>query len=272
LSGPPAVKDRAAVLVTARIEVAKVVLGPSIGGATSWCWCRARARGEGQKRRRVVICAVCFRESSGVPFQTAVLHHRAIFALNKLPRRLLSRVVMAAGLCALGAHALAQTAPATPQSQQPETPAVQPMPPAPPVDEPWRTDRFYLETSVYTHHWTYDPAHDDHQDLILGEWNITPSWLVGASYFKNSFGQPTEYVYGGYRFRPFESAQPLYIKVSAGLVYGYKYPYKDKIPFNSSGIAPVIIPSVGYCINRFCGEAVIVGTASIILTLGVTIP
>ncbi len=121
-------------------------------------------------------------------------------------------------------------------------------------------------------HWHSDPAHVDHQELILGEWNITETWLVGASYFKNSFGQPSEYVYGGYRFRPFEKVQPLYIKVSAGLVHGYKDPYKDKIPFNGSGIAPVIIPSVGYCINRFCGEVVIAGGASVVLTLGVTLP
>lgn len=170
-------------------------------------------------------------------------------------------------LCTLATHALAQ-----PAQTAPDVPSVQPDATVTAVDEPWRTDRFYLETSVYTHHWHFDPAHVDHQELILGEWNVTENWLAGASYFKNSFGQPTEYVYGGYRFRPFDKIQPLYIKVSAGLVHGYKDPYKDKIPFNGSGIAPVIIPSVGYCFNRFCGEAVIVGGASIILTLGVTIP
>ena len=176
----------------------------------------------------------------------------------------------------LATDALAQTAapanpPVSPAAAVSDAPVAQPEA-APPVYEPWRTDRFYLETSVYTHHWHYDPAHVDHQDLILGEWNITQNWLVGASYFKNSFGQPSEYVYGGYRFRPFETVQPLYFKVSAGLVHGYKEPYQDKIPFNGSGIAPVIIPSVGYCINRFCGELAVAGTASIVLMLGVTLP
>lgn len=170
-------------------------------------------------------------------------------------------------LCMLATHALAQ-----PAQSVPDAASVQPDAPVSAVDEPWRTDRFYLETSVYTHHFHYDPAHDDHQGLILGEWNITDKWLVGASYFKNSFGQPTEYVYGGYRFRPIDKFQPFYVKVSAGLVYGYKDPYKNKIPFNGSGIAPVIIPSVGYCFSRICTEAVFVGAASIILTLGVTIP
>ena len=138
--------------------------------------------------------------------------------------------------------------------------------------EPWRTDRFYLETSVYTRHFNYDPDHVNQQKLLLGEWNVTEQWLVGAALFDNSFGQSSQYVYGGYRFRPFEKLQPLYIKISAGLVHGYSGEYQDKIPFNSSGVAPVIIPSVGYCISRYCSEVVIFGTAGLLVTFGVTIP
>jgi len=138
--------------------------------------------------------------------------------------------------------------------------------------EPWRTDRFYLETSLYTKHFSYDANHDDHQHLILFEWNITEQWLVGASVFDNSFGQSSQYVYGGYRFRPFETLQPLYFKVSAGIVHGYSGQYQNKIPLNSSGYAPVIVPSVGYCVNRFCSELVVFGTAGMLLTFGVTIP
>jgi hypothetical protein len=150
------------------------------------------------------------------------------------------------------------------------TPAVAPEPDV--KDEPWRTDRFYLETSLYTYHFTSDPAHDNHQKLILGEWNITENWLVGGSFFDNSFGQPSQYFYGGYRFRPIPMAQPFYIKVSAGLVHGYTGQYQNKIPLNNSGIAPVIVPSVGYCISRVCSEMVIFGGAGFLITLGVTIP
>ena len=138
--------------------------------------------------------------------------------------------------------------------------------------EPWRTDRFFLETSIYTKHFHYDPAHDDHQHLLLLEWNDTEKWLVGASAFENSFGQPSEYVYGGYRFRPFEKLQPLYFKISAGLVHGYTGQYQDKIPLNSSGIAPAIVPSAGYCVKRFCSELVLFGVAGALVTFGVTIP
>ena len=138
--------------------------------------------------------------------------------------------------------------------------------------EPWRTDRFYLATSLYTKHFYYNPAHDDHQNLIQGEWNVTTQWLAGLSLFNNSFGQPTQYLYGGYRFRPFDSVQPLYLKLTAGLVHGYKDQYQSKIPFNNSGVAPVIIPSIGYCVNRFCSEAIIFGAAGVMVTFGVTLP
>jgi len=138
--------------------------------------------------------------------------------------------------------------------------------------EPWRTDRFYFETSLYTKHFSSDPNHDNHQNLILVEWKITEQWLVGASFFDNSFGQSSQYVYGGFRFRPFDALQPLYFKISAGLVHGYTGEYKDKIPFNNSGIAPAIVPSMGYCINRFCSELVIFGSAGALITFGVTVP
>ena len=138
--------------------------------------------------------------------------------------------------------------------------------------EPWRTDRFYLATSVYTWHYNYSPEHNDHQHLIQGEWNATEHWLAGLALFDNSFGQPTQYLYGGYRFRPFDNLQPLYLKLTAGLVHGYKDPYQNKIPLNKAGIAPAIIPSVGYCLNRFCSEIVLFGAAGAMVTVGITIP
>ena len=138
--------------------------------------------------------------------------------------------------------------------------------------EPWRTDRFYLETSLYTRHFHYDPAHNEHLRLILGEWNVTEHWLVGASTFENSFGQRSQYFYGGFRVRPLSSMQELYLKISAGVVHGYKNPYRDKIPLNGSGVAPAAVPSIGYCVNRVCSELIVFGTAGLLVTIGVTIP
>jgi hypothetical protein len=181
-------------------------------------------------------------------------------------RQWMRRLAALALLCGAGIGLVA--------AQTSTPPPPDPAPVASPwsAPEPWRTDRFYLETSLYTRHWHSDPAHVDHQKLILGEWNLTEQWLLGASVFDNSFGQPSQYVYGGYRWRPFDALQPFYVKVSAGLVHGYKDEFRDKIPLNHAGIAPVIVPSLGYCINRLCSELVVFGGAGVLLTLGVTIP
>jgi hypothetical protein len=157
-------------------------------------------------------------------------------------------------------------------AQSPTTSPPQPASQAESVADPWRTDRFYLETSLFTHHFSYDAAHVDKQKLILGEWNVTEQWLVGASVFDNSFGQSSQYIYGGWRNRPFEDVQPFYVKVSAGLTHGYRGQYRDKIPLNGSGIAPVIVPSVGFCVSRVCSELVLFGGAGFLVTLGVLIP
>jgi hypothetical protein len=143
--------------------------------------------------------------------------------------------------------------------------------------EPWRTDRFYIQTSVASVHFNPDPDHVNKQDLFNAEYRFDSFWLggqwiAGAAFFKNSFGQPSQYVYGGWLVRPFESAQPFYFKITAGALHGYEEPYEDKIPFNSSGVAPAILPSAGYCYNRFCSEFVLFGTAGAMLTLGMTLP
>lgn len=138
--------------------------------------------------------------------------------------------------------------------------------------EPWRTDRFYFQTSLYNLHFHYDPGHVKYPKLLYGEYHFTDQWLAGAAVFDNSFGQSTQAVFGGWRVRPFADLQPLYFKVLGGVIHGYHGQYRDKIPFNHSGVAPVIIPSVGYCYSRVCSEVVIVGGAGLMLTLGVTIP
>ena len=179
--------------------------------------------------------------------------------------------------CAILAAWIAVALPAPQALAQNDAPAADaPAPVAQPsawdAPEPWRTDRFYLETSVYTHHYSYDPAHDNHQNLILVEYNFTENWLMGGAVFDNSFGQSSQFVYGGYRFRPFEELQPLYFKVGVGVLHGYHGQYQNKIPMNSSGFAPAIVPSVGYCIQRFCSEFMLFGTAGFLVTAGVTLP
>lgn len=142
--------------------------------------------------------------------------------------------------------------------------------------EPWRTDKWYLQTSLLTVHFHYD---EDHQQAILldGSYYFRERWLegqwfVGISLFTNSFGQFSQYLYGGLKWRPWAEHPPFYVKLSAGVVHGYSGEYQDKIPFNSSGFAPGIIPSVGYCWNRYCSEFILLGFNAALFTVGVTLP
>jgi hypothetical protein len=225
---------------------------------------RPAIRGSGQIRHGVLIFPSFVRRNSNVSSRSAVPHSQAFHARVATSHGSGASFFATVLLYMLTTGAFAQSPPSSP-----------PAPPAPQAEgvaEPWRTDRFYFETSLYTRHFSNDPAHVDKQKLVLGEWNITEQWLVGASFFDNSFGQPTQYVYGGWRYRPFEQLQPFYVKVSAGLTHGYKDQYRDKIPFNHSGIAPIVIPSIGYCFSRVCSELVLFGGAGMLITLGVTIP
>ncbi len=142
--------------------------------------------------------------------------------------------------------------------------------------EPWRTDKWYFQFAYYTWHFHYDP---DHQQSYLfdGEYHFNETWLggqwiAGLCLFQNSFGQFSEYLFGGLLWRPIEEHPKFYVKLSAGALHGYEGQYQDKIPFNSSGTAPAIIPSVGYCVDRYCAEFVLLGANAALFTIGMSVP
>ena len=142
--------------------------------------------------------------------------------------------------------------------------------------EPWRTDRFYLQTAIATIHFHYDSNHKQSAALDLiyrfDEHWLGGQWIAGGALFTNSFGQFSQVVYGGLLWRPLEEHQPFYLKVGAGVIHGYTGAYQDKIPYNSSGFAPAIVPSAGYCWGRYCGEVVLLGFNALMFTVGATLP
>ena len=129
--------------------------------------------------------------------------------------------------------------------------------------------RWLLQTSIYTAHFSPNPEHDNTQKLLNLEYRPTDRWLVGAAAFDSSFGQPSQYVYYGRLWRPFESAPLLQVKLTGGLVHGYKGKYRDKIPLNTGGIAPALIPSLGLSGRHLSAEVVLFGTAGAMATIGV---
>lgn len=146
---------------------------------------------------------------------------------------LLTRILGAALLSLPGllAHA---AAPGTPP-EQPEVIG---------VDSHWR-----LTFSPYSVHYT--PS-DEHEPVwaIGMELQRDDHWLFGGSFFSNSFGQPSGYVYAGQRFDGLLGRPQLFWQWSAGLLYGYRGEFKDKVPFNHNGFSPGALLSMGWQFNR----------------------
>lgn len=128
-----------------------------------------------------------------------------------------------------------------------------------PQEEP----RHEVFASPYTHHWSYDEDHKQVYVLSLSR-RLPKDRLCGLALFNNSFGQPSAYAYVGKTFPNVFTRWPnLYATVSAGVIYGYVGKYKNKVPLNVGGFAPVIVPSVGYRLHdRLALEVQFLGTAA----------
>ena len=136
--------------------------------------------------------------------------------------------------------------------------------------------------SPYTVHYSkakkenaWEPDNQEHSYvwLIQAEKALDERQLAGFAYFSNSFGQPSQYAYYGWRFRPFDSAPNLFFKVTAGIIHGYKYPYDKKIPLNNRhGWGITAIPAIGYDFTPNWGAQVnVLGNAGLMFQLNYTV-
>jgi hypothetical protein len=126
---------------------------------------------------------------------------------------------------------------------------------------------WYAQASVYTKHYSADSDHNNNQELFGLERNEASGWVFGAVTFRNSFSQRSYYAYAGKRY---ESANyPVYIKLTGGLLEGYRGESRDKIPLNRFGVAPVIIPSLGVHYGPVAAELVLLGTNAAMITTGI---
>lgn len=125
-----------------------------------------------------------------------------------------------------------------------------------------------FQTSVYTQHFDPDPEHNNDQNMLAVEALLSDGWLVGLATFDNSFDQPSQLAYAGKSWRLGQS-ELWYLKLTGGLLHGYKDPYEDKIPLNDLGVAPVIIPAVGIRYGSWIAEMSLGGLAVVAFTTGV---
>lgn len=122
-------------------------------------------------------------------------------------------------------------------------------------------------------HFDPDPEHADYSWLVGLEWQAPSRWLVGAAYFNNSFDQKCQYLYVGKSWPlDFISDRPVfkdfYFKLTGGVLLGYKEPYEDKIPLNNNGVAPGVVPTLGYKYGDFNVQLNLLGNAGLMFTFG----
>lgn len=132
----------------------------------------------------------------------------------------------------------------------------------------WSIKEWKIQTSVYTKHWDPEPDHVNHQHLINVEAVFENNWLAGAALFDNSFGQSSQFVYMGKTWQIFGSKY-FYWKLMGGLLNGYDGEHADDIPLNGLGIAPAILPAIGFRYKWAFTELNIAGTAAITITAGI---
>lgn len=143
---------------------------------------------------------------------------------------------------------------------------------APAASDELLGDGFWrLMASPYTIHWGADPEGLHEPVYMIGlERQRSDGWLLGATYFSNSFGQPSGYVYVGEKITHFAPVDKLFIQWTAGILYGYKYPFEDKVPFNVNGFSPGLTVSLGWQFTRqFSVQAIALGTAGMMFQLAI---
>jgi hypothetical protein len=132
--------------------------------------------------------------------------------------------------------------------------------------------RWLFQTSLYTTHFSPKPHHNNHQALLGLEYypeedtERLRQTLYGGATFRNSFGQRSVFIYTGWRFD--HPRWPVYGKVAAGLLHGYRGEHRDNIPFNNLGIAPAILPAAGIQVGQYSSEIVLFGLAGLMVNVG----
>ena len=116
----------------------------------------------------------------------------------------------------------------------------------------------------------FSPSDEHKQVLMVGLEREHPSAKVdGFTLFTNSFGQPTVYVYpwGGV-YHDIGNIRHLSFKWTAGLLYGYRDPYENKVPLNYKGLSPAVIPALVYEFKPgWSGQVNFLGTAALMFQL-----
>lgn len=121
----------------------------------------------------------------------------------------------------------------------------------------------------YTYHVSNDEKLNGAPWMFGVEWEKPSRWGSGLAFFQNSFGQPSGYLYAQKRYTWSGGDEGWFLKITGGLLYGYRPPHEHAVPFNRGGFSPGLVPIVGYKKGRATAEIVVFGASSgFVATLG----
>lgn len=133
---------------------------------------------------------------------------------------------------------------------------------------PEPTHRGEFTFSPYTYHYSQNPEHKP-VVLVAVDEQLPGGRLCGVSLFSNSFGQPSTYVYAGQQFNGLFDNPKLFAKVTGGILYGYVGKYQNKVPLNSHGFSPAVIPAIGYKLSEHdSAQLKLLGNAGLMFSYG----
>ena len=131
-----------------------------------------------------------------------------------------------------------------------------------------KNDDLYLWAGTYTHFNNKD-TYSGGAWLVSLEVIKPNNHLYGLALFNNSFDQFSQYLFYGKMFNLDSTYPGLRAQLTAGLIHGYKGEYKDNLLFNEQlGVAPVIVPGIGYQKNQWGVDLFLLGKQGVLLGVG----
>jgi hypothetical protein len=131
---------------------------------------------------------------------------------------------------------------------------------------------YRLMVSPYMGHFRPSPEHKPVWALGV-ERQRNDGRVAGAAYFRNSFGQPSGYVYVGQHYDGIWDTPQWTAQWTAGLLYGYVGKYKKKVPLNVNGFSPGAVLSTGWQFTKDASaELHLLGDAGVMLQLSYRLP
>ena len=119
-------------------------------------------------------------------------------------------------------------------------------------------------------------AHFDHNDDYSGaplfggvEYHRADDWFGGFSVFNNSYGQFSQYLYLGKKFYPLDTYPNVRVKLSVGVVHGYRGEHHDTLPVRwGESWGAAILPAIGYQKGRVGYDVVILKESGLLFLVG----